>query len=229
MLTKNQKMKGRAEEILELLFSKTLHCGYWSHVQFGTRTKFFDQSNSVLSLVVLMWLHQLQEFFFDVENTPNNGNWNKYGKYTAVSTNPYKTTTPLVNINFSTAKKPNVFVQITNVNQFKPNEDMTGVCTSLEEWAFCILKPKHQVQLTELVKNDTESEERFSKANDKNEQKMFEFSDRDLTTDTNENETEINNHGEFDTQTSKNNDLSFCQLACRVNMFIDEHLSKAEN
>jgi hypothetical protein len=229
MLTKNQKMKGRAEEILELLFSKTLHCGYWSHVQFGTRTKFLDQSNSVLSLVVLTWLRQLQEFFFDVENTPNNGNWNKYGKYTAVSTNPYKTTTPLVNINFSTAKKPNVIVQITNVNQLKPNEDMTGVCTSLEEWAFCILKPKHQVQLTELVKNDTESEERFSKANDKNEQKMFEFSDRDLTTDTNENETEINNHGEFDTQTSKNNDLSFCQLACRVNMFIDKHLSKAEN
>ena len=56
MLTKNQKMKGRAEEILELLFSKTLHCGYWSHVQFGTRTKFFDQSNSVLSLDVLTWL-----------------------------------------------------------------------------------------------------------------------------------------------------------------------------
>ena len=58
---------------------------------------------------------------------------------------------------------------------------------------------------------------------------MFEFSERDLTTDTNENETEINNHEEFDTQTSKNNDLSSCQLASRVNMFIEEHLSKAEN
>jgi hypothetical protein len=83
--------------------------------------------------------------------------------------------------------------------------------------------------LTELVLNDTESEERFSKANDENEQKMFEFSERDLTTDTNENETEINNHEEFDTQTSKNNDLSSCQLASRVNMFIDKNLSKAEN
>jgi len=229
MLTKNPKMKGRAEEILELLFSKTLHCGYWSRVQFGTRTKFFEQSNGVLSLVVLTWLRQLQEFFFDVENTPNNGNWNKYGKYTAVSTNPYKTTTPLVNINFSTAEKPNVIVQITNVNQFKPDKDMPGVCTSLEEWAFCILKPKHQVQLSELVDNDTESEERFSKANDENEQKMFEFNARDLTTNTNENETENNNLGEFNTQTSKNNDLSPCELACRVNMLINENLSKAEN
>jgi hypothetical protein len=37
---------------------------------------------------------QLQEFFLYVENTPNNRNWNKWGKYTGVSTNPYKTTTP---------------------------------------------------------------------------------------------------------------------------------------
>ena len=58
---------------------------------------------------------------------------------------------------------------------------------------------------------------------------MFEFNARDLTTNTNENETENNNLGEFNTQTSKNNDLSPCQLACRVNMFIDKHLSKAEN
>ena len=166
---------------------------------------------------------------FYVENTHNNGNWNKCGKDTGVTTNPYKDTTPLININFSTAEKPNVIVQITNVNQFKPDEDMPGVCTSLEKWAFHILKPKHQVQLSELVDNDTESEERFSKANDENEQKMFEFNARDLTTNTNENETENNNLGEFNTQTSKNNDLSPCELACRVNMLINENLSKAEN
>ncbi len=82
--------------------------------------------------------------------------------------------------------------------------------------------------MTELVKNDTESEEGFSKANDENEQKMFKFSERDLTTNTNKNETEINNHEEFDTQTSKKNDLSSCQLASRVNMFIDKNLNKAE-
>jgi hypothetical protein len=52
-----------------------------------------------------------------------------------------KDTTPLANINFSAAAKPKVPTQITNLNQFKPNEDVTGVFTSLEEWVLHILKP----------------------------------------------------------------------------------------
>ncbi len=41
MQTKNPDLKDRAEEILEVLFSKTQHSGHWSRVQFGARTKFF--------------------------------------------------------------------------------------------------------------------------------------------------------------------------------------------
>ena len=74
MLTKNPDLKSRAEEILDVLFSKTLHCGYWLRTQFGARTKFFEQSNGVLSLVVLTWLCQLQQFFLNDEHTHNNGN-----------------------------------------------------------------------------------------------------------------------------------------------------------
>jgi hypothetical protein len=65
MRSKKPDLKGRAEEILEVLFTKTLHSGHWSHVQFGARTKFFEQSNGILSLVVLTWLRQLQQFFLD--------------------------------------------------------------------------------------------------------------------------------------------------------------------
>ncbi len=41
MQTKNPDLEGRAEEILDVLFSKTLHSGYWSRIQFGAMTKFF--------------------------------------------------------------------------------------------------------------------------------------------------------------------------------------------
>jgi hypothetical protein len=146
MLTKNLDLKGRAEEILDVLFSKTLHCGYWLRTQFGARTKFFEQSNGVLSLVVLTWLHQLQQFFLNDEHTHNNGNWSELGKYTGCTTNPFKDTTPLANINFATVEKPKVLIQITSVNDLKPKEDITGVCTSLEEWAFCILKPNQNIR-----------------------------------------------------------------------------------
>ncbi len=140
MRSKNPDLKDRAEELLDVLFTKTLHSGYWSCVQFGARTKFFEGSNGILSLVVLTWLRQLQQFFLNDEHGHNNGDWNNLEKYTGVTTNPMKDTTLLANINFSAAAKPKVLTQITNVDQFKPKEDITGVCTSLEEWTLRILK-----------------------------------------------------------------------------------------
>ncbi len=133
MQSKNLDLKDRAEELLDGLFTKTLHSGYWSRVQCRARTKFFEQSYGILSLVLLTWLRQLQQFFLNDKHGRNNGDWNDLGKYTGVTTNPMKDTTPLANINFSTAAKPEVLTQITNVNQFKLKEDITGACTSLEE------------------------------------------------------------------------------------------------
>jgi hypothetical protein len=53
MQTKKPKLKGSATEILDVLFNNTVHSGHWSHVQFGMKKKFFQQSNGTLSLVVL--------------------------------------------------------------------------------------------------------------------------------------------------------------------------------
>jgi hypothetical protein len=80
-----------------------------------------------------------------------------------------KDTTPLANINFSTIAKPKVLNQISNINNFKPNEDITGVCTSLEKWAFCILKPKQQGQLLELVETDSQTASPSQRVHEENQ------------------------------------------------------------
>ncbi len=48
---------------------------------------------------------------------------------------------PLENITFSKFDSPEEKEVINNVSQFKPEKGKKGVCTSLEEWAFLILKP----------------------------------------------------------------------------------------
>jgi hypothetical protein len=57
----------RANEILEVLFNKTLQNGHWKHVQFGTKKNNFQRNYGILSLVVLTWLRQLQQFFLNKE------------------------------------------------------------------------------------------------------------------------------------------------------------------
>jgi hypothetical protein len=51
--TKNPELKGRTTEILDVLLNNTVHSGHWSHVQFGTKKKIFQQNNGPLSLVIL--------------------------------------------------------------------------------------------------------------------------------------------------------------------------------
>jgi hypothetical protein len=77
----------------------------------------------------LTWLQQLQQFFLNEEKKDKNGDRNNFGKYTGISTNNLKDATPLVNINFSSVSTPNVLTQITKIKQFKPFEEIKGVCT----------------------------------------------------------------------------------------------------
>ncbi len=50
MQTKKTELKGRATEILDVLFNNTVHSGHWSHVQFRTKKKFFQQNNGHFEL-----------------------------------------------------------------------------------------------------------------------------------------------------------------------------------
>ena len=143
-----------------MLFNKdkTLHNGHWTRVHFGTKSRFFDQPNSILSLVVLKWLRQLQHFFLNYEYKDKNGDWNTFEKYTGTTTNNMKETTPLVDINFSSVISPNTLTPITKLKKFKPKEDTKDVCSSLEEWALRILSAPEEIQLKELYDKDSEKQ-----------------------------------------------------------------------
>jgi hypothetical protein len=116
-----------------------------------------------------------------------------------------KDTTPLANINFSAAAKPKVLTQITNVDQFKPKEDITGVCTSLEEWALHILKPNQTVQLQDLVDTDSETESRIKRVQEEILQE-FKITTTDFISDTDNVDTENDNLAKLDTNTKRNKD-----------------------
>ncbi len=139
-----------------------------------------------------------------------------------------KDMTPLANINFSAAAKPKVLTQITNIDQFKPNKDVTGVCTSLKEWTLHILKPNQAVQLQELVDTDYETERRIKRVQEEILQE-FKIMTTNFTSDTNDVEAEKNNLAELDTNTKRNKNLSEYELAHQVNKLISESLEKATN
>jgi hypothetical protein len=96
-------------------------------------------------------LSQLQQFFLNEDKNDKNGDWNIFRKYTGTTSNHLRDTS-LTNINFSSASSPNVLTQITKITQFKPSEEIKGVCTSLEEWVLRILQPEkdQEFQLKEL-------------------------------------------------------------------------------
>jgi hypothetical protein len=139
-----------------------------------------------------------------------------------------KDTTPLANINFSAAAKPKVLTQITNVDQFKPKEDITGVCTSLEEWALRILKPNRTVQLQDLIDTGSETESRIKRVQEEILQE-FKIMTTDFTSDPDNVDTENDNLAKLDTNTKRNKDLSTYELAHKVNALISESLEKTKN
>ncbi len=78
----NKKQQTNANRIIEVLFNKTKHNGHFAKVQFSSKRTFMATQNFKLSLIVLTWLHQLEQHFLhpDME-TSDNEDWNKYGKY----------------------------------------------------------------------------------------------------------------------------------------------------
>jgi hypothetical protein len=69
MVTKQNKVKYQvkenAQQIVEVIFNEMLHTGHFNRVHFGAMNKFLRRMNQTLSLVILTWLHQLQQFFCD--------------------------------------------------------------------------------------------------------------------------------------------------------------------
>jgi hypothetical protein len=70
-----------AEELLTILFVKTLHNGYFGKLPFRSKDEFAKMTNTTLPLVVLTWLLQLEEYFYKIGDTNESGDWNAHGKY----------------------------------------------------------------------------------------------------------------------------------------------------
>ena len=67
--------------LLNILFKNTEHSSYFGKLLFGKRTKFEKMANTTIPLVILTWLCQLQEHFFEQpENSPHI-DWNDSGRY----------------------------------------------------------------------------------------------------------------------------------------------------
>jgi hypothetical protein len=147
--SKNADLAKNASRVVNVLFNKTLHSGHWRKVKFGTIQDFNRRQNKTLTLVVLTWLRQLQQYLLQRPNN-NNSVWSKLGKYCGMTTNHFKSTTPLANIKFSQYLQQQVSELITHVKDFKPLENRDRVCMSLEEWALRILTPDKKFPLENL-------------------------------------------------------------------------------
>ena len=61
---KRDTNKEKANRVLTILFQKTQH-NYFTKLPFGSKANFEKSPNFILPLVVLTWLRQLQEYFFE--------------------------------------------------------------------------------------------------------------------------------------------------------------------
>ncbi len=96
-------------------------------------------TNITLLLVVLMWLCQLQEYFYKTGDTNEIGDWNTHGKYAPDKAIHVTRELPLDNMHMTKANSTAV-AKITSVQWIKPNnKNSKQVVKSLEEWAAKIL------------------------------------------------------------------------------------------
>jgi hypothetical protein len=79
--TKNVAYQSGASTAVDVLFDSTDHSSYFGKHSFGSKTKFDTSIDPILYLVVLTWSRQLQQFFFEIDDTDVRRDWNKYGRY----------------------------------------------------------------------------------------------------------------------------------------------------
>ena len=134
---RNDWHKHKAIKTLDLLFDQTEHNSYFGKFNFGSKENFKTLNNSSLYLLILTWLRQLEQYFYNFEgNGDSSGDWNKHGKY--YGTPSMLKAAPLANIHMAQANE--IRTPVTDVNFFEP-DDRDGVCVSLEEWGARIFTP----------------------------------------------------------------------------------------
>ena len=125
---------------LTILFDKTDHCSYFEKLGFGKKMRFEKMPNTIIPLVILTWLRQLQEHVFKISDLSSQTDWSDMGRY--FTQPPPKAVSKGVNhVHMSVAKK-NVVVRMKSFHDVIPKKTGRGtekVIRSLLEWADMIL------------------------------------------------------------------------------------------
>jgi hypothetical protein len=160
---------------LDLLFDETEHNSYFGKLNFGSKEKFKTLSNSSLYLLILTWLRQLEQYFYNFEgNGDSSGDWNKYGKY--YGTPSMFKAAPLANIYMAQANENRT--PVTDVTFFKP-DNRDGMCVSLEEWGAKFFTPYSTGKLRDAKSGCDKTKIRFKRS--KKFKQVFSFTETDLS------------------------------------------------
>ncbi len=126
----NDRHKHKAMKTLDLLFDATEHNSYFGKLNFGSKEKFKTLSNSSLYLLILTWLRQLEQYFYNFEGNGDSHedvkdpdlvstlqrDWNKHRKY--YGTPSMLKAAPLANINMAQANETRTPVtEVSFLNQ----------------------------------------------------------------------------------------------------------------
>jgi len=197
--TQDDEHKNAAISLLDILLTKTAHSSYFTKLPpFGVRQKFVHIDKPILYLVILTWLRQLQQHFFNLNETDSKRDWNKkFGRYCGTSSaNKYKN---LGYIHMSKATTDELRL-VDSFACFVPSKSSCCI-TSLLQWAAQILKQ----DIPDLSKNaDDDTKKRLNLAQ---EPPKFVWSNDDLSKRTEKTQQEEEESSDSITP-EKNNTLS---------------------
>jgi len=161
--------------MLDLIFDKTEHNSHFGKLNIGSKEKFKTATNSSLYLLILTWLRQHEQYFYNFDgNDDFDGDWNEHGRYYA--TTSMLKTSPLANIHM--AKADGIRTPVTDVSFFEPTH-RDGVCVSLEEWGARIFKPHNKKVFRDAKMGCEITKQWFNRAN--NVIEKFSFTTTDLS------------------------------------------------
>ena len=177
--TKNVDCQIGATKAVDLLFDSTDHSSYFGKHSFGSKTKFDTSIDPILYLVVLTWSRQLQQFFFEIEDTDEKRDWNVYGRYYG-TLKQSRSDIGLGYMHMSTADSTEKTL-ILNMSFFRPDENRRDVISSLEEWAARLLQPGVEGLDERGNLLGKETSDRFKRAKDPKKFEKFKFTNNDYT------------------------------------------------
>jgi hypothetical protein len=118
--------------------------------------------NTILPLIVLTWLRQLQERFYKIGDNKESGDWNVHRKYCAVRAKNVSKDFPLDNMHMTKANSTSL-VKVDSVTYIKPDgKPHKTVVKSLEEWAAKILCWDNDY-VQNIAKSDDEAKKTLQK------------------------------------------------------------------